>query len=202
MKNDNLQHSLNDELRNLKTTQSDHEDFMNRLNNRLSDDRAVRTTLLEQLRFMFMRNPMISGAAMGVTAFVVLMAFSGRVGLENSLPEQIQLQEQITRVTSTVDTYAVPKNQIALVKFHFSSKVDMAKVKMRIELPNGISFWSDGKRLAQNEVVWTGALSRGENVFPVAVVADQEGPFEVMATAHLDSSILTHKVRLEIREEG
>ena len=98
--------------------------------------------------------------------------------------------------------FVVPRAKIALVNISFSADVDVLDVNFQIALPEGLAFWSDGQALAQRSVSWTGKLTEGENVIPVAIRGQRVGRFAVEATAVVDGKPLKHQIYLEVAEDA
>ncbi|MEE2788023.1 MAG: hypothetical protein VX589_11840 [Myxococcota bacterium] len=124
------------------------------------------------------------------------------VSTQNS-PERVAKNEPKAMPAEVVQpTHRVPSKRVALIKFHFSSEVAVTDVDMKIELPQGLKFWSQGKELVQNQVAWMSNLKQGVNTIPVAVFAASPGRYDVIATAMVDGKPVRHTVVLEVSDEA
>ena len=67
-----------------------------------------------------------------------------------------------------------------------------------VRLPEGLSFWSEGRALPERSFVWRGRLAAGDNAVPIAVRGDRPGRYRVIATAEIDRRRVEHAVVLEV----
>ena len=201
-------------LRSMKTPPPDDEGFRHLLRERLVQETAAQPHRHHELSW-FKRHPVIIGSLAGAfTASIILV-----VGF--NLMEQRELssdspmgqapvaqnqppaeKNEKSTVPPPAVTHRVPSRRVALIKFHFSSEVAVTDVDMKIELPEGLKFWSEGKELVQKQVAWMSNLNEGVNTIPVAVYALAPGRYDVVATALVDGKPVRHTVVLEVSDEA
>ncbi|HVE86897.1 MAG TPA: hypothetical protein VND93_28775 [Myxococcales bacterium] len=126
-----------------------------------------------------------AGVAAGVAAFLVLGALQRPVA-----PGQMQAPEALA--------VQVPSSKVALIRLTFSADVAVQSAQMHVELPPGLSFWSDGEELAQRALDWEQPLSAGDNVIPIAVRGGRAGEYRVVATARVGDQRIEHDVVLKV----
>jgi len=123
------------------------------------------------------------GVAAGVAAFLVLAALQ-----PSALPAAV----------AEVPAVRVPASKVALIRLNFSADVAVQSAQLHVELPPGLSFWSDGQELAQRELDWEQPLSAGDNVIPIAVRGARTGEYRVIATARVGEQEIEHDVVLKV----
>ena len=93
---------------------------------------------------------------------------------------------------------AVPSSQVALVRLRIDADVAVAAADIRVTLPDGLAFWSDGQALADRRIEWTQPLAAGANEIPLAVKGARPGRYRMVVTAQLGRSRVEHEVVLEV----
>jgi len=126
------------------------------------------------------------GVAAGVAAFLVLGALRPAVSASPSAPVAQELAVK------------VPASKVALIRLNFSADVAVETAQLHVELPAGLSFWSDGEELAQRALDWEQPLSAGDNVIPIAVRGARAGEYRVVATARVGEQRIEHDVVLRV----
>jgi hypothetical protein len=96
----------------------------------------------------------------------------------------------------------LPLDKVAVIRLHFKAEVAIEGVSFKIQLPEGLVFWNDGKQLAARSFAWMGALQSGENVIPIAVRALRSGSFRVVAVAQSGKQSMEHQVLFKVTESG
>jgi len=115
------------------------------------------------------------GAAMGVAVFLLL----GHTGYAPVAAE-------------------VPATQVAVVRINLSSNVAVQSAQIKVSLPDGLVFWSDGQALPQRSFEWTQPLAAGDNAIPIAVRGQQPGRYTMKVSARMDGEQVEHDVLLEV----
>ncbi|HYV46787.1 MAG TPA: hypothetical protein VFA20_18110 [Myxococcaceae bacterium] len=123
------------------------------------------------------------GVAVGVVVFLVL----GVMRPASSAPAPVA--ELAVKV---------PASKVALIRLNFSADVAVESAQLHVELPAGLSFWSDGEELAQRALDWEQPLSAGDNVIPIAVRGARAGEYRVVATARVGEQRIEHDVVLRV----
>ena len=209
--------SIENRLKELKTPPPGADGFRDALRQRLLEDASTQTGKLNELSWL-RRHPILVGVLSGVvTAVLILFAASQFMFQSESGPPSsaqslasIAAQEKPTNASEPKKkiiqpdkpTHRVPSRRVALIKFHFSSEVAVTDVDMRIQLPSGLKFWSQGKELVQSQVAWMSNLKPGVNTVPVAVYALAAGRYDVVATAQVEGKTIRHKVVLEVIDDA
>jgi len=124
-----------------------------------------------------------AGVAAGVAVFLALGALR-----PPSLPATV----------AEAPAVRVPASKVALIRLNFSADVAVQSAQLHVELPPGLSFWSDGQELAQRELDWEQPLSAGDNVIPIAVRGARTGEYRVIATARVGEQEIEHDVVLKV----
>ena len=211
-------HELEAVLQSMKTEPPDEAAFREALQDRLLAESSLGATV--RLPW-YKRHPILVGTLSGaLTAAVILVVApnfiqppSVATPATSSLARTTSQAELPTAAAPKVNpadapksdvepTHRVPSQRVALIKFHFSSEVAVTDVDMKIELPQGLKFWSQGKELVQNQVAWMSNLKQGVNTIPVAVFAAAPGRYDVIATAMVDGKPIRHTVVLEVSDEA
>src|SRR5207248_1254335 len=91
------------------------------------------------------------GVAAGVAAFLVLGA------LQRPAPGTPTTPGAVAELA-----VRVPASKVALIRLNFSADVAVETAQLHVELPAGLSFWSDGEELAQRALDWEQPLSAGD----------------------------------------
>ena len=95
---------------------------------------------------------------------------------------------------------AVPVSKVAVVRLELTARVAVASASLRITLPEGLVFWSDGQALAQRSFEWTQPLSAGRNEIPIAVRGQHPGRYEVHLSAQVAGEDVEYDVPLEVTQ--
>lgn len=119
-----------------------------------------------------------AGLAAGVTAFLVLFALGG--------------------VPGSAAVSRLPASQVAVIHLDLTADAAIAAADIRVSLPEGLVFWSEGRELAQRSFEWTQPLGAGINEFPIAVRGLRPGHYRVQVTARAGAERLAHDVLLEV----
>lgn len=141
-----------------------------------------------------------SGLAAGLAAYVLLLVIHGNPLRSPSISHQRALTEAETG--QVLPSYRVPTSKVAVIKLAFAAEVAVEDVTFEVKLPDGLSFWSDGQRLAERSFRWPGRLDAGENIIPIAVRGDRPGRYPVLATVEIGGRVLQHRVVMDVRKEG
>jgi hypothetical protein len=135
------------------------------------------------------------GTVCGVLAFLVMGRLAGRSEVARApRPAQVVAHGEVA------PTYLVPSSKVAVIKLNFAASVDVADVDFEVELPEGLAFWSGGKKLAERVFRWPGELHAGDNLIPVVVRGERPGLYRVRARATVAGEIVHHEVVLDVRE--
>jgi hypothetical protein len=131
------------------------------------------------------------GIACGVAAALLVLAGNPHLPLATSGPGALAPQSTAVRL---------PADKVAVIHLTFTAEVSMDDVDFSVALPDGLSFWSDGARLADRTFSWRGRLAQGANAMPIAVRGDRPGRYRVRATARGGGHEVEHEVLLEVVE--
>ena len=118
------------------------------------------------------------GAGLGVAAFLILALFRG--------PSGSQVAAEL------------PATKVAVVRVNLSASVAVESAQIRINLPEGLYFWADGKELAQRSFEWTQPLNAGDNDIPIAVRGQKPGQYRVTVNAVIGGEQVEDEVLLEV----
>jgi len=94
--------------------------------------------------------------------------------------------------------HVIPVDKIAVIRLTFTADVAVDEVAFQVRLPEGLSFWSEGRALPERTFVWRGSLAAGENAVPIAVRGARPGRYRVFATAEMDQRRVEHALVLEV----
>jgi hypothetical protein len=145
----------------------------------------------------------VGGLAAGAAAYALLMVVHGNpVGRE--MPQTPIAQAAPTPPANgpVLPSFRVPSSKVAVIKLAFSADVAVEDVTFEVTLPEGLAFWSSGKRLDERTFRWPGRLDAGENLIPIAVRGDRPGRYPVVATVEIEGRVLEHRVVLDVQKEG
>jgi hypothetical protein len=78
---------------------------------------------------------------------------------------------------------ALPATKVAVVRFNLSAEVAVERADIRVTLPEGLVFWSEGRELAQRSFEWKQALQAGDNDIPIAVRGLRPGRYRMTVSA-------------------
>ncbi len=93
--------------------------------------------------------------------------------------------------------YLVPASKVAVIRLTFNASVAVEGASFDVTLPQGLSFWSEGVRLADRTARWQDDLDAGDNIVPIAVRADRPGRYRITARVDADGETIEHEIILE-----
>jgi hypothetical protein len=134
---------------------------------------------LPELRFFW---PALASAA----AMAAVLAF----GILRTRP-----QAQSREIAAATQ---LPATKVAMVRVNLSAEVEVADARIRVELPEGLAFWSDGEELHQRHFEWTQALRAGDNEIPIAVRGLKPGHYRMTVSALIGSERVEDEVLLQV----
>ena len=141
----------------------------------------------------------VGGLASGVAAYALLVVVHGNpVGPRPS----VQGGPVVVASGPVLPSFQVPSSKVAVIKLAFAAEVAVEDVTFEVTLPEGLAFWSSGKRLDERTFRWPGRLEAGENLIPIAVRGDRPGHYPVVATVEVGGRVLEHRVVLDVQGEG
>ncbi|PTL75705.1 hypothetical protein [Vitiosangium sp. GDMCC 1.1324] len=150
----------------------------------------------DRVRWLFRRGAPwlwpVLGVAAGIAAFLLMSALR-----QSSLPPA-EVAEA-SRPLAEPGTQ-VPVSKVAVIKLDFTADVAVEQADFQVSLPEGLSFWADGRELEMRSFAWTQALSAGSNVIPIAVRGQRPGRYRVTAQARTGSQRIEHEVVLEVTD--
>ena len=150
----------------------------------------------DRVRWFFQqRGPWLwpaAGAAAGVAAFLLMSAVQPP-------PVPPAVLAEAARPLEAPGTQ-VPASKVAVIKLDFTVDVAVEEADFQVSLPEGLSFWADGKELALRSFQWTQPLNAGSNVIPIAVRGQKPGRYLVTAQARTGNQKIEHEVVLEVTE--
>lgn len=133
----------------------------------------------------------VMGVAAGIAAFLVMSALQQ--------PPPPPTLAEASRPLAEPGTQ-VPVSKVAVIKLNFTADVAVEQADFQVSLPEGLSFWADGKELELRSFQWTQALSAGSNLIPIAVRGTRPGRYLVTAQARTGDQKIEHEVVLEVTE--
>jgi hypothetical protein len=160
-------------------------------------------SLLERWRAISRLLPDLRPAAVGVlagaTTFALLVALRP-AGTPRGSDARIQhaAENGAARRAAEETVHRIPADKVAVIRLNFTADVAIADVRFEVRLPDGLSFWSGGKPLAERSFRWRGDLAAGDNPLPIAVRGRWPGRYRVVATANLGARQIEHAVVLEM----
>jgi hypothetical protein len=92
----------------------------------------------------------------------------------------------------------LPATKVAMVRVNLSAEVEVADAHIRVELPEGLAFWSDGEEVNQRHFEWTQALRAGDNEIPIAVRGLRPGRYRMTVSALIGSERVEDEVLLQV----
>jgi hypothetical protein len=143
------------------------------------------------------------GLAAGAAAYALLVLLHGNpMDLGRTQPQVTQVEPSAPATGPVWPTFHVPSSKIAVIKLAFAAEVAVEDVTFEVTLPDGLAFWSSGKRLDERTFRWPGRLDAGENFVPIAVRGDRPGRYPVVASVAIGGRVLEHRVVLDVQKEG
>jgi hypothetical protein len=133
---------------------------------------------LPEIRFFW---PSFAGAA----ALALLVVFFARTNKPSVSRGEVSVTE-------------LPATKVAVVRVNLSAEVEVQDAQIRVELPEGLAFWSDGEELHQRHFEWTQALRAGDNEIPIAVRGLRPGRYRMTVSALIGSERVTDEVVLQV----
>jgi hypothetical protein len=153
---------------------------------------------------------LLVGATSGVAAFALMSAVVSRpipggpadVGQQPVAVVEPARCEPQALAHVDAEVFVVPEGKVALVQLHFAVERDVESAEFDILLPEGLAFFSDGKRLTDRSFRWVAPLTRGDNRVPIAVVGTRPGLHRLAATATIAGEVVVHEVVLDVRGDA
>jgi hypothetical protein len=99
---------------------------------------------------------------------------------------------------ATAEIAEVPASKVAVVRLELTADVAVANADLRVTLPDGLVFWSDGEALAARSFEWKQPLAQGRNEFPIAVRGKRPGVYRLRLTAQVGHTSVEHDVTLSV----
>ena len=145
----------------------------------------------------------VGGLAAGVAVYALLVVVHGNpIGPQTAQPQVVQTTPTSIASGPVLPIFRVPSSKIAVIKLAFAAEVAVEDVTFEVTLPEGLAFWSSGRRLDERTFRWPGRLDAGENLIPIAVRGDRPGRYPVVATVEVGGRVLEHRVVLDVQKEG
>lgn len=191
-------------LRELRVDPADDAGFRESLSLRLAaaaletpPAAAASVVGLAGIRRAFARWPALlwpaTGVASGVAAFALLFTLRQPVATA-----PVATASRITAEALAETIHRVPADKTAVIRINFATEVALPDVTFEITLPEGLSFYSQGEKLAMRSFRWQGQLAAGDNPIPIAVRGDRPGRYRVRAGAEAGGTVIEHEVVLEV----
>ncbi len=92
----------------------------------------------------------------------------------------------------------VPSTKVAVIRVNLVVEAQVASAEIRIQLPDGIVFWTDGEALARRSFGWTQPLAAGDNEIPIAVRGSRPGLYRVKVSARIGDEWVDDEIPLEV----
>jgi hypothetical protein len=92
----------------------------------------------------------------------------------------------------------LPATKVAVVRVNLSTDVEVVGAEIRVDLPEGLTFWSDGEQLHQRHFEWTQTLRAGDNEIPIAVRGLKPGHYRMTVSALIGSERVEDEVLLQV----
>jgi hypothetical protein len=177
--------------------------FRESLHRRLLAEPAPKARgILPAVRAAFARWPGLlwpaTGVASGALAFALLVVLRGPAAAPSMPVAQLGGPAQPNGLALAEIVHRVPADKTAVIRINFATDVAMDDVNFEITLPEGLSFWSRGEKLAMRSFRWQGQLLQGDNPIPIAVRGDRPGRYRVRAGAEAVGTHIEHDVVLEV----
>jgi hypothetical protein len=124
------------------------------------------------------------GLAAGVAAFLVLASPT-----PGPTPPGSEVARLVTRL---------PASQVAVVRLTLSADGPVDAARIRVSLPPGLSFWAEGRELAQRDFEWTQALATGDNEIPIAVRGQRPGRYRIGVETRIGGERIDDEIMIEV----
>jgi hypothetical protein len=121
------------------------------------------------------------GAAAGVAVFLLLGSPVAPPGADSA------------RVATRL-----PASQVAVVRLTLSADGPVEAARIRVSLPPGLSFWAEGRELAQRDFEWTQALITGDNEIPIAVRGQRPGRYRIGVETRIGGERIEDEIMIEV----
>jgi hypothetical protein len=125
------------------------------------------------------------GATVAVATFLLLTVL-------RPAPSRPSAPESVASATR------VPTSKVAVVRVNLSADVPVETAHIRVSLPEGLVFWTDGAELPQRSFEWTQPLRSGDNDIPIAVRGLRPGRYTMTVTAQIGTERIEDEVVLDV----
>lgn len=143
------------------------------------------------------------GMALGLAVYVLLVVTHGNpVGNRGSALAPVAAQGGDAQTGPVAPSFRIPASKVAVIKLAFAAEVAIEDATFEVTLPEGLSFWSGGRRLRERSFRWPGRLDVGENIIPIAVRGDRPGRYPVVATVEVAGKVLEQRMVMDVHGEG
>jgi hypothetical protein len=181
---------LREQLRQLRVDPRQDDGFGDSLRRRLVEAGPPPTPgLWERFRTGVLRvrwaGP-LAGAMAGAAIALALTLLHGGPG------------RQAPASAATAEISEVPASKVAVVWLALTADVAVADANLRVTLPDGLVFWSDGEALPVRSFEWRQPLAQGRNEFPIAVRGKRPGVYRLRLTAQVGNASVEHDVTLSV----
>ena len=178
---------LRDRLRDLKVDAPDH-GFSASLHRRLvaagsPDVPGVWRRLWPNLR----AEPRVLWPAFGLAAGLALFLILGQV-------------RDVSHPRGGIVVAQLPATKVAVVRVNLTAEVAVESAHIRINLPEGLYFWADGRELPQRSFEWSQPLRAGDNDIPIAVRGQTPGRYRLTVSTRIGEQHIDEDVVLEVVE--
>lgn len=92
----------------------------------------------------------------------------------------------------------LPASRVAVVRLVLAAEVPVEGALVRVTLPPGLAFWSDGAEVPQRTFEWTQALAAGDNEIPIAVRGRVPGHYRIAVHASAAGERIEDEVVIEV----
>jgi hypothetical protein len=164
-------------------------DFHARLHQRLAEAGPPAAPPWWQRLPEIWRSPRVLWPAAGLAAGV--MVFLALTLMHGALPSAPPSADGLAAVE-------VPATKVAIVRVDLNTDVAVQSADIRVSLPDGLVFWSEGHALAQRTFEWSQPLDAGGNELPIPVRGQRPGRYLVKVSARIGNAWIEHDVSLEV----
>jgi hypothetical protein len=92
----------------------------------------------------------------------------------------------------------LPASQVAVVRLTLSADGPVEAARIRVSLPPGLSFWAEGRELAQRDFEWTQPLATGDNEIPIAVRGQRPGRYRIGVETRIGADRIDDEIMIEV----